>query len=132
MDGQKGEKIGRKIGKLAQKWVTKMDFEANFPIFRPFFPLFPVEPKSAKKTPRTEGGDKVQAVSTQSSRQVLAFPVPKILEFVAFRDSGFFLQQFSRDFPKVLLGKPGTDPGNSHSLLEFSETTPDPRKSSVD
>ena len=48
-----------------------------------------------QKTPRTEGGDKVQAVSTQ---------------------------QFSRDFPGVFLGKPRTDPGNSHSLLEFSDS----------
>ena len=50
----------------------------------------------------------------------LPFPVPEILEFVAFRDSGKFFQQFSRDFPGVFLGNPRTHPTNSHSLLEFS------------
>ena len=51
----------------------------------------------------------------------LPFPVPEILEFVAFRDSGKFFQKFSRDFPGVFLGNPRIDPGNSHSLLKFSE-----------
>ena len=51
----------------------------------------------------------------------LAFPVPQILEFIAFRDSGKFFQRFSRDFPGVFLESPRTDPGNSHSLLEFSD-----------
>ena len=51
----------------------------------------------------------------------LPFPVPEILEFVAFRDSGKVFQQFSRDFPGVFLENPRTDPGNSHSLLEFSD-----------
>ena len=50
----------------------------------------------------------------------LPFPVPEIPEFVAFRDSGTFFQQFSRDFPGVFLGNPQTHPTNSHSLLEFS------------
>ena len=58
---------------------------------------------------------------TQGSWQVGLFPVPQILEFIAFRDSGKFFQQFSRDFPGVFLENPRTDPGNSHSLLEFSE-----------
>ena len=53
----------------------------------------------------------------------LPFLVPEIQEFVAFRDSGNIFQQFSRDFPGVFLGNPRTDPGNSHSLLEFSEVT---------
>ena len=52
----------------------------------------------------------------------LPFPVPETLEFIAFRDSGKFFQQFSRDFPAVFLENPRTDPGNSHSLLEFSDT----------
>ena len=51
----------------------------------------------------------------------LPFPVPEIQEFVAFRDPGKFFQQFSRDFPGVFPENPRTDPGNSHSLLEFSE-----------
>ena len=51
----------------------------------------------------------------------LPFPVPEILEFVAFRDSGKFFQQFSGDFPGLFLQNPWTDLGNSHSLLGFSE-----------
>ena len=51
----------------------------------------------------------------------LPFPVPENLEFVAFRDSGKYFQQFSRDFPGVFLENPRTHPGNSHSLLEFSD-----------
>ena len=51
----------------------------------------------------------------------LSFPVPEILEFVAFRDSGKIFQQFSRDFPGVFPENPRTDPGNSHSFLEFSD-----------
>ena len=51
----------------------------------------------------------------------LPFPVPEILEFVAFRDLGKIFQQFCRDFPRSFLGNPRTDPRNSHSLLEFSE-----------
>ena len=47
------------------------------------------------------------------------FLLPKILEFVAFRDSGNFFQHLSRDFPGVFPEDPRTDPGNSHSLLEF-------------
>ena len=50
----------------------------------------------------------------------LPFSVPEILEYVAFRDSGKYFQQFSRDFPGVFLGNPRTHPTNSHSLLEFS------------
>ena len=65
-------------------------------------------------------GDKVPAVSTPGSRQV-CLSRSEILEFVAFRDSGKLFQQFSRDFPRVFLENPRTDPGNSHSLLEFSE-----------
>ena len=49
------------------------------------------------------------------------FPVPEILEFVAFRDPGNIFQQFSRNFPGVFLDNPRTDSGNSHSLLEFSD-----------
>ena len=52
----------------------------------------------------------------------LPFPVPEILEFVACRDSGKFFQQFSRSFPGTFLQNSCTDPGNSHSLLEFSES----------
>ena len=48
-------------------------------------------------------------------------PVPEILEFVAFRDSGKIIQQFSRNFPGTFLQNSRTDPRNSHSLLEFSD-----------
>ena len=54
----------------------------------------------------------------------LPFPVPEILEFVAFRDSREIFQQYSRDFPGVFLGNPRTHPTNSHSLLEFSDFDP--------
>ena len=74
---------------------------------------------SISKTPRTEGGDKVPAVHPRFPAG-LPFPVPQILEFIAFRDSGKMFQQFSRNFPAVFLENPRTDPGNSHSLLEFS------------
>ena len=51
----------------------------------------------------------------------LPFPVPQILEFVAFGDSGKFFQQFSRNFPGTFLQNSRKDPRNSHSLLEFSD-----------
>ena len=50
----------------------------------------------------------------------LPFPVPKIIEFVAFRDSGKISSNSPWDFPRVFLKNPRTD-GSSHSLLEFSE-----------
>ena len=52
----------------------------------------------------------------------LPFPVPEILEFLAFGDSGKFFQQFSRNFPGNFLQNSRKDPRNSHSLLEFSDT----------
>ena len=60
----------------------------------------------------------------------LPFPVPEILQFVAFGDSGKFFQQFSRNFPETFLQNSRKDPRNSRSLLEFSEfrrvkSTPD-------
>ena len=51
----------------------------------------------------------------------LPFPVPEILEFVAFGDSGKIFQQFSRNFPGTFLQDSRKDPRNSHSLLEFSD-----------
>ena len=48
----------------------------------------------------------------------LPFPVPEILEFVAFRDS----EKFSSNFPGAFPENPRTDPRNSHSLLESSES----------
>ena len=55
-----------------------------------------------QKTPRTEGGDKVPAVSTQGSGfpAGLLFPVPEILEFVAFCDSSNFSSNFPGTFPE--------------------------------
>ena len=51
----------------------------------------------------------------------LPFPVPEILVFVAFGDSGKIFQQFSRNFPGTFLQNSRKDPRNSHSLLEFSD-----------
>ena len=73
-----------------------------------------------QKTPRPEGGDKVPAVSTQGSRQVCLPGArnPRICSILRF---GIFFPAifpgFSRSFPR----EPRTDPGNSDSLLEFSE-----------
>ena len=75
-----------------------------------------------QKTSRTEGWDKVPGVSAQGSPAGLPFPVPEILEFVAFGNSGKIFQQFSRDFPAIFLQNSRTDPGNSHSLLEFPDS----------
>ena len=79
---------------------------------------------SSSKTPHTEGGDKVQAVSTPRFPAGLPFLVPEILEFVACGASGKVFQQFSRDFPGVFLGNPQTDPGNSPtSFCRFAGAT---------
>ena len=50
----------------------------------------------------------------------LPFPVPEILEFVAFGASGKIFQQFSRDFPGVFLENPRTDPAAFSSFLTQS------------
>ena len=57
-----------------------------------------------------------QAVSSQVFRAGLPFPVPEILEFVAFRDSGKLFQQFSRDFPGVFFENPRTTKNNSQGV----------------
>ena len=73
-----------------------------------------------KNTPRGRWGQGPGSVDLRFPAN-LPFPVPEILEFVAFRDSGIFFQLFSRDFPGAFLGNPREDPGNSHSLLELSD-----------
>ena len=51
-----------------------------------------------------------------------AFPVPEILEFViAFGASEKVCPAIFPGLSRSFLGNPRTDPGNSHSLLEFSE-----------
>ena len=88
------------------------------------------------KTSRTEGWG--QGLGSVDPRFPAGwpFPVPQILEFIAFRDSGKIFQQFSRDFPEIFLQKnPRTDPGNSHSLAigpaphRVSRALREPRKS---
>ena len=64
-----------------------------------------------QKIPRADGLDKVRGGVHPRFAAGLPFPVPQILEFVAFRDSGKFFQQFSRDFPGV--------------FPEFSRRTPE-------
>ena len=49
----------------------------------------------------------------------LPFPVPEILEFAAFRDSGKIFQQFSRDFPGVVLGNPEQTPETATAFSSF-------------
>ena len=51
----------------------------------------------------------------------LPFPVPEMVEFVAFRDSGKFFQQFSRDCPGVFLGSPEQTPEQPQPRDECSE-----------
>ena len=74
-----------------------------------------------QKTSRTEGRHKVQPSVDPTFPAGLPFPVPEILEFMGFRDSGKFFQQFSRNFPGTFLQNSRKDPRNSHSLLEFSD-----------
>ena len=74
-----------------------------------------------KNTPHGSWGQGLGSVDPRFPAG-LPFPVPEILEFVAFRDSGKSFRQFSWDLPGVFLGNPRTDPGNSHSLLQFSES----------
>ena len=61
-----------------------------------------------KKTPCSAGGDECR---------------PKVPGRFAFPDArfGIIFSAISREFPGRFLANPGTDPGNSHSLLEFSE-----------
>ena len=74
-----------------------------------------------QETPRTEGGDKVQAVSTQGFPAGLPFPVPEILEFVAFRYSDNFSSSFPQDFLRVFLGNsPETATAFSSFLINLS------------
>ena len=61
-----------------------------------------------KKTPHPEGRDKVPGSVDPRFPAGLHFPVPEVLEFVAFRDSGNVFQQFPRDFPGVFVGNPRT------------------------
>ena len=49
----------------------------------------------------------------------LPFPVPEILEFVAFRDSGKYFQQFSRDFPEFSSGRPEQTPETATAFSNF-------------
>ena len=81
----------------------------------------------SKNTPHGRWGQSLGRVDPRFPAG-LPFPVPEILEFLAFRDPGKIFQQFSRDFPGVFPENPRTDPGNSHSLLEFSELSTVTRK----
>ena len=70
------------------------------------------------KTSRTEGRHKVQASVDPMFLAGLPFPVPEILEFIAFLDSGRFFQLFSRNFRNFPAELP-KDPRNSHGPFEF-------------
>ena len=73
-----------------------------------------------KKTPRTEGWDKVSGVSTQGSRG-LPFLVPEILEFLAFRDSEKKKKSsnFPRTFPEFSSGTPERIPQTATAFSSF-------------
>ena len=72
----------------------------------------------SKNTPHGRWGQGPGSVDPRFSAG-LPFPVPEILEFVAFGDSGKIFQQFSRNFPGTFLQNSRKDPRNSHSLLEY-------------
>ena len=71
----------------------------------------------SKNTPHGRWGQGPGSVDRRFPAGLPFPPVPEILAFVAFRDSG----KLSSNFPGTFLENPRTDPGNSHSLLEFSE-----------
>ena len=77
-----------------------------------------------QKASRTEGWGQGPGSVDPRFPAGLPFPVPEILEIVAFRHSGNTFQQLSRDFPAIFVGTPQREPRNSHSLLEFSECEP--------
>ena len=73
-----------------------------------------------KKHPARKVGTRSQQCGPKVPGR-FAFPVPEILVFAAFGDSGKIFQQFSRNFPGTFLQNSRKDPRNSHGLLEFSE-----------
>ena len=54
----------------------------------------------------------------------LPFPVPEILEFVAFGDSGKIFQQFSRNFPGTFLQNSRKDPETATAFSSFLNYRP--------
>ena len=78
-----------------------------------------------QKTPHTEGGDKVTRKVGTRSRQCrpkvpcrFAFPGARNPRIYSISRSG---KHFPAIFPGLSRSFPRTDPGNSHSLLEFPE-----------
>ena len=58
-------------------------------------------------------------MSAQGLWAGLPFPVPEILEFVAFRDSGKIFQQFFRDFREFSSGTPEQTPEAATAFSSF-------------
>ena len=72
-----------------------------------------------QKTPRTEGGDKVQGSVDPRFPAGLPFPVPEILEFVASRDSGKCSSNFPGTFPEQSSGTPEQTPETATAFSSF-------------
>ena len=122
---RRGGQWGTKI--VNKNFVNKLAFPIDPEILQSGFGLNCLQKNSrrlelsiSKNTPHRRWRQGPGSVD-QTFPPVLPFLVPEVLEFVAFRDSGKFVQQFSWDFPGVFLGSPRADPANSHSLLEFSD-----------
>ena len=86
----------------------------NSLVFLTVFCLFQTRPARKVGTRSGQGRPKVPGR--------FAFPGARNPRICSISRSGKnFIRQFSRDFPGVFPENPRTDPGNSHSLLEFSE-----------
>ena len=76
----------------------------------------------SKRHPARKVGTRSGQCRPQRLAAGLPFPVPKILELVAFRDSGkVFSSNFPRTFPEFSPGTPEQTPKTATALCEFSE-----------
>ena len=73
---------------------------------------------SKKNTPRARWGPGPGGVDTRFPAG-LPFPVPEILEFMAFRDACRFFQRFSRTFPEFSSGTPEQTPETATAFSSF-------------
>ena len=103
-----------------KSWDPSPKLFSDPPTYHAFPPPF-VQTLSFLSLRGTEGRHKVHGSVDPMFTAGLHFPVPEILEFKAFRNSGKFFQRFSRNFPRTFLQNSRTDPRNSHSLLEFCD-----------
>ena len=74
--------------------------------------------RSPCRTPRGRWG---QGPGSVDPRHPAGLPF-QVLQSLAFRDTEKLSSIFPKIFPEISSGNPRTDPRNSHSLLEFSDT----------